>query len=122
MDRVAARAAGLFAVGGVTDEPESRAVLDAEGARDVVTALAEELEGGEPESADAWKAVVDRVKQRSGRRGRELFHPIRVAVSSSTAGPELDRLVPLIVDGSRRFPDRIPGLRARVRETAGSWA
>jgi len=37
----------------------------------------------------------------SGRKGRALFHPLRVALTGAEQGPELDRLVPLLEEGSR---------------------
>lgn len=117
-DQVPERAAGLFAPGGMPAEPEARAVLALPGGGDVVRALAEEIAvGGEPEDAAAWKDLVGRVKERAGAKGKALFHPIRVAISGSVAGPELDRLVPLIVSGARRLPAAVPALGARVRAT-----
>jgi glutamyl-tRNA synthetase len=117
MDQVPDRANGLFCAGGVPSDADAREVLDAPGARDVVRALDGALADGEPADASAWKTVVDRVKNDSGMKGRGLYHPLRVAVTGVVAGPELDRLVPLVVAGHRVFPDHVPGLAARVRRT-----
>jgi len=117
LEQVPERAAGLFAPGGLPEGPESRDILAAPGARDVVAALADEFDRSEPEDAEAWAGVVARVKAASGRKGKDLFHPLRVALTGSASGPELDRLVPLAVAGHRRFPDRIPDPAERVRRT-----
>ena len=33
---------------------------------------------------------------RSGRKGRALFHPLRLALTARETGPEMARLLPLI--------------------------
>jgi len=50
----------------------------------------------EPWSGDTWKAWTDRVKQASGRKGRALFMPLRIALTGRESGPELAALLPLI--------------------------
>ena len=40
------------------------------------------------------------VKSRSGQKGKQLFHPIRVALTGSADGPELDLVVPAIDQGA----------------------
>jgi hypothetical protein len=40
------------------------------------------------------------VKQRTGQKGRALFHPIRIALTGEAAGPELDLAVPAIDRGA----------------------
>jgi len=36
------------------------------------------------------------VKAATGRKGRELFHPLRLALTGRDSGPELGLLLPLI--------------------------
>ena len=36
------------------------------------------------------------MKQATGRKGRALFHPIRIALTGASEGPELDVIVPAI--------------------------
>jgi glutamyl-tRNA synthetase/nondiscriminating glutamyl-tRNA synthetase len=80
---------------------EVREVLDAVGARDVVLALAADLAEA-PRLADreAFRASVQRVRTRTGQKGRALLHPIRVALTGEAAGPELDVAVPAIDRGA----------------------
>jgi len=60
-------------------------------------ALAEELAAA-PRlvDKDAFRAVANRVKDRTGLKGKNLFHPIRVILTGSHEGPELDLIVPAI--------------------------
>ena len=60
-------------------------------------ALAEEL-AGVPRltDKDAFRAIANRVKDRTGLKGKNLFHPIRVILTGAHEGPELDLIVPAI--------------------------
>ena len=66
--------------------PEVAEVLHADGARDVIVALAEELRDAGRLDREAFRAAAKRVKQRTGQKGRALFHPIRVALTGEAAG------------------------------------
>jgi len=60
-------------------------------------ALAEELAAAPRlTDKDAFRALANRVKDRTGLKGKNLFHPIRVILTGSHEGPELDLLVPAI--------------------------
>jgi glutamyl-tRNA synthetase len=43
-----------------------------------------------------WGAWTTRLKEATGRAGRALFHPLRLALTGQEAGPELTVLLPLI--------------------------
>jgi len=43
--------------------------------------------------AEPWRALTDELKQSSGKKGRELFHPLRLALTSRESGPEMAGLV-----------------------------
>jgi glutamyl-tRNA synthetase len=43
-----------------------------------------------------WGEWTKRLKELSGRKGRELFHPLRLALTGRETGPELAALLPLI--------------------------
>jgi len=63
----------------------------------LVTALAEELaQSPRLIDKDAFRAVANRVKERTGLKGKNLFHPIRVILTGAHEGPELDLIVPAI--------------------------
>jgi nondiscriminating glutamyl-tRNA synthetase len=62
----------------------------------LATALAEELKGSRLLDKDAFRAAANRVKDRTGLKGKNLFHPIRVILTGAHEGPELDLIVPAI--------------------------
>ena len=79
---------------------EVQDVLKEPGARAVIAALASELASEPRLDRERFRAAAGRVRQATGRKGKELFHPIRVAITGEAGGPELDLAVPAI-DGAR---------------------
>jgi len=78
---------------------EVASVLHEGGAREVIAALPLAIDGplGDRE---AFRAMANRVRERTGHKGKALFHPIRVALTGEGAGPELDLAVPAIERGA----------------------
>jgi glutamyl-tRNA synthetase len=52
-------------------------------------AIAERLEW----APDVWRTLTDELKATSGKKGRELFHPLRLALTGRDSGPEMAGLV-----------------------------
>ncbi len=50
----------------------------------------------EPWNETTWGAWTKQVSQQTQRRGRSLFHPLRLALTGRDNGPELAQLLPLI--------------------------
>jgi glutamyl-tRNA synthetase len=44
-------------------------------------------------SAEPWRALTNAVKEATGKKGRELFHPLRLALTGRDSGPEMAGLV-----------------------------
>ncbi len=59
----------------------------------------------EPWDAQTWTVWTSRLKAQTGRKGRALFHPLRLALTGRDAGPELAALLPLI--GRSRASSRL---------------
>jgi len=76
----------------------------AEADRDFIAA-ARALLPQEPWDEGTWSAWTGAVKQQTGRKGRELFLPLRMALTGRHDGPELKSLLPLI--GRKACLDRL---------------
>ncbi|HVL68881.1 MAG TPA: glutamate--tRNA ligase [Vicinamibacterales bacterium] len=83
--------------------PEIASMLSEPGARDVIAVMAEEITGPLLDR-DAFRAMANRVKERTGQKGKSLFHPIRAALTGESGGPELDLAVPAIDRGAQLPP------------------
>lgn len=102
LDQVPARLAVIFSfdpASALTDPVIARE-MRAKGAREVVRALADDLASAPRLDREAFRAAAGRVRARTGQKGRALFHPIRLALTGCSEGPELDLLVPAIERGA----------------------
>jgi nondiscriminating glutamyl-tRNA synthetase len=97
-------------------------VIETDGARDVVLALADELRNLGRLDREAFRAAATRVKHRTGQKGRALFHPIRVALTGEAGGPELDLAVPAIDRGAELSRSAGVALILGCRERADMFA
>jgi glutamyl-tRNA synthetase len=50
----------------------------------------------EPWTDETWSAWTGAIKQATGRKGKPLFHPLRMALTGLDHGPEMKHLLPLI--------------------------
>ena len=102
LDQVPARLAVVFeyeAEKALVD-PHLRDEMSGEGPRQVVRALAEELARSPRLDRERFRSVAGEVKTRTGQKGKQLFHPIRIALTGRTEGPELDLVIPAIDRGA----------------------
>jgi len=60
-----------------------------------------------PFDGATWKSWTGRLADASGRKGRALYHPLRLALTAREHGPELHALLPLI--GRERALRRLGG-------------
>ena len=50
----------------------------------------------EPWNRDTWKTWTDQVKEKTHRKGKMLYAPLRLALTGLDSGPELADLLPLL--------------------------
>jgi len=96
---------------------ESHAVLSRYAARDVLRQLALLLLEGGALNSDRFKEIVTALKEGLDIRGRELFHPIRLALAGRAGEGELDRVILLLDDAAAAlFAVRVKSARERILE------
>jgi glutamyl-tRNA synthetase len=76
----------------------------------VFASKAAELLPSEPWDAETWKSWTQTVQKTTGKKGKDLFMPLRLALTGLDHGPELKVLLPLI--GRDRALKRLRGERA----------
>ncbi|MDQ2068936.1 glutamate--tRNA ligase [Natronospira bacteriovora] len=87
-------------------DADTRAVVEESG-REFFEAALDALEATGPD----YQEWVDRIRQTTGARGKKLFMPLRIALTGSRRGPELDGVLTLIgqTEAARRL-ERCIGL------------
>ena len=96
---------------------ENQAVMAREGARQVLRELAALVLDSAEVNSERYKEIVAELKERTGRRGQELFHPLRLALAGRAGEGEFDRVV-LLLDVAARlsWAVAVKGCRQRVIE------
>jgi hypothetical protein len=100
---------------GILERVESHVVLARYGAREVIRELALLVLGDAAVDSDRYKEIVTALKTRLELRGRELFHPIRLALAGRAGEGELDRVI-LLLDSAAQAGFSVKGTRERILE------
>jgi glutamyl-tRNA synthetase/nondiscriminating glutamyl-tRNA synthetase len=101
LDQVPGRLHFLFDYSAEASLADPAIRAEATDARAVIAALAGELATAGPlTDKETFRALAGRVRDRTGARGKGLFHPIRLALTGEPEGLELDIAVPLIEQGA----------------------
>ncbi|MGC2498861.1 MAG: glutamate--tRNA ligase [Acidobacteriaceae bacterium] len=103
---------------------ENTAILATESAQRVLTAFALRVRAYTGlVTPDQFKTWMNEMKTETGAKGKDLFHPVRIALTGNHSGPEFDKLIPLFEEGSRlELPIHVLSVRERIEQflsTAG---
>ncbi|RRA48549.1 glutamate--tRNA ligase [Acidipila sp. EB88] len=123
LDELPARAGFLFAFdpASIQADPENAAILASEGAQRVLAAFESRLAAYTgPVTAEIFKQWMNEIKVETGIKGKDLFHPVRIALTGAHSGPEFDKLLPVIEHGAEvPLPTPVLSVRERIRAFAG---
>jgi nondiscriminating glutamyl-tRNA synthetase len=118
LDQLPAKAAFIFRFdpAAARSDAENAPILATESAQKVLSAFAARIQSVTgavtPEQFKLW---MNEVKTETGVKGKDLFHPVRIALTGAHSGPEFDKLIPVIEEGSQLdLPVGIPSVRERV--------
>ncbi len=93
------------------DTPEGKAV-----AREFMRLVMEK----ESLTPELYREIVGQVKANTKQKGRNLFHPIRAALTGKGSGPDLEKLIPIFETGNRlALPRKVMSCRDRLHAILG---
>jgi nondiscriminating glutamyl-tRNA synthetase len=96
---------------------DAHVVLSRYAARDVLRKLANLLLEPAPLTTERFNEIVEALKSELDIRGRELFHPLRLALAGRSGEGELDRVVLLLDDAAAaNFSGPVKSARTRIIE------
>jgi nondiscriminating glutamyl-tRNA synthetase len=100
-------------------DAENAAILGTDSARTVLSEFGSRVRAHTgrvtPEDFKGW---VNEIKAATGITGKELFHPIRIALTGAHSGPEFDKIIPLIEEGAG-MGIAIPTILDRIEQFVG---
>src|SRR2546421_3263984 len=100
---------------------ESHVVLSRSAARDVLRQVALLLLDGAPLTSERFKEIVTALKDGMELRGRELFHPIRLALAGRAGEGGLDRVILLLDEAAGlSFAVSVKSARERILDVCSA--
>ena len=97
---------------------EEKNDLESECGRKVVRSFAGLLDKVGPLNFAAFAEMTKAIKAETGCKGRDLFHPLRIALTGRGSGLDLDKFIPLGESGAPlAFPRALLSCSARIAET-----
>jgi nondiscriminating glutamyl-tRNA synthetase len=96
---------------------EIKKELKGECASRVVRLFSEKISGIKEFDYAKFTSLAKDIEKETGCRGRDLYHPLRIALTAKGSGLDLDKLIPLIENGARLdFPVPVKNCAERVSE------
>jgi glutamyl-tRNA synthetase/nondiscriminating glutamyl-tRNA synthetase len=101
---------------------ENAPILATESAQKVLSAFAARVAGHSgPVAPEQFKIWMNEIKTETGAKGKDLFHPVRIALTGVHSGPEFDKLIPVLEEGSQLdLPIHVLGVRERIEHFMGA--
>jgi alkylhydroperoxidase family enzyme len=103
-----------YAAARILESPDAQAAISRYAARDVIRHLALFLLEPAPFTSERFKEVATYLKETCGVRSRDLFNPIRLALTGRVGEGELDRVI-LLLDEAATLPFLTPVKSVRTR-------
>jgi glutamyl-tRNA synthetase/nondiscriminating glutamyl-tRNA synthetase len=118
LDELPERAGLIFHVDAATAlaSPDNAEVLGGSKTKEVLTAFTELAEADKsPMTPERFKTIMNEVKAKTETKGKDLFHPVRIVFTGSHSGPEFDKLIPILEEGSQLpLPTHVMNTQERI--------
>ena len=96
---------------------ETHALLSRKASRDVLRQLARQLLDPLPLTSDRFSEIITAMKLELHARGRDLFHPLRLALAGRSGEGDLDRVILLLDEAAiLNFAAPVKSARTRILE------
>jgi glutamyl-tRNA synthetase/nondiscriminating glutamyl-tRNA synthetase len=121
LDQLVERASVVFnydARAAVSSE-ETRHMVEDAGALEVLKAFIPKVLAESTLTYERFREITKTVQKETGKKGKDLYHPIRMAVTGAGSGPELEKLIPIYEEGAKlSLPQHVKSVAERLREFA----
>jgi glutamyl-tRNA synthetase len=105
-----------FSLSSMADD--AKEILKERCSKEVIRSFSEKMARLESFDYELFSQLTKEIKEDTGCKGKDLYHPLRVALTAQTSGLELDKFIPLVEEGARlAFPTPIKSCAQRASET-----
>ena len=96
---------------------ETKSILRSESALQVIKVFGEKMSKIEEFDFDKFASVTTEIKNETGIKGKDLFHPLRITLTAKLSGLDLDKFIPLVEEGAKlELPRPIKNSAERIIE------
>ena len=107
----------LFEFSPSTMEDDAKEILRERSSEDVIRSFSERMAHVENFDYEVFGQMAKEIKEDTGCKGKNLYHPLRIALTAQTSGLELDRFIPLVEEGAKlALPTPIKSCAQRASE------
>ncbi len=97
--------------------PEFQELLATPAATQVLKAFIPKVLAESALTYERFREITKAVQKETGLKGKDLFHPVRMAVTGAGSGPELEKLIPVYEAGAKLLlPSPVKSVSARLKE------
>jgi len=101
-------------------DKDSKEALQTECASKVIEYFGKEITKLESFDYEQFSRITKDAKQETGCKGKDLYHPLRVAMTARVSGLDLDKFITLVEKGSKLdFPRPLKNCAQRISEMLG---
>ncbi len=101
--------------------PEFQELISNPAVREVLAAFIPMTLAESTLTYERFREITKAVQKSTGKKGRDLFHPIRMALTGASSGPELEKLIPIYEEGAKLpLPRHVKSVAERLREFAAA--
>ena len=99
--------------------PEFQELLATPAAVDVLKAFIPKVLAENGLTYERFREITKAVQKETGKKGKDLFHPVRMAITGASSGPELEKLIPIYEEGAKLPLEKpVKNVSQRLREFA----
>jgi glutamyl-tRNA synthetase len=99
-------------------EDDAKEVLKEPCSKQVIRSFSEKIARVRKFDYEVFGRMAQEIKEDTGCKGKNLYHPLRVALTAQTSGLELDKFIPIVEQGARLvLPTPIKSCAQRATET-----
>ncbi len=107
----------LFEFSPLEMEDDLKKELKTECAPRVIRLFAEKISKVKEFDYDKFAAMAREIRDETGCKGKDLFHPLRIVLTARGSGLDLDKFIPLVEEGAEQnFPTPVKNCSQRVSE------
>ncbi len=117
---IPSRAASVFEYAPSQMSAEIMEELEGECAKKVINLFGQKIQGVADFDYDKFAVITQEIRQETGCKGKDLYHPLRIALTTQSSGLDLDKFIPLVEEGARLdLPRGLKNCSQRISEMLG---